>query len=216
VFANWTVLSGSPAIADANAANTTVTLSAPATIQANFTSVANHAPVGRGGEPAYCISTRGLFERSLTLRVRDDIRKGSEAVKESDRRVRVRVRVRVLRTLARTRTRKSPHSVIFFTLSDPLQRRAFPPRLCFLGAEVSVPRFIRGLFPPEADKCGQSMNSHERAQRSLAAATKERQGIATKEHTKHKEKVLENLCGKTRSSGIVAQESMQENKGYRR
>jgi len=43
-------------------------------------------------------------------------RNGSEVVKESDRRVRVRVRVRVLRTLARTRTRKSPHSVILSQL----------------------------------------------------------------------------------------------------
>jgi len=51
VFANWSVTSGAATFANSNAASTTVTLSAPATVQANFIHVAIQASVAFVGVP---------------------------------------------------------------------------------------------------------------------------------------------------------------------
>jgi hypothetical protein len=64
-FANWSVTSGAATFANSNAANTTVTLSAPATVQANFIRVAIQTSVSLVGVPE---GGTAKFRVSLTAR----------------------------------------------------------------------------------------------------------------------------------------------------
>jgi hypothetical protein len=73
-FANWSVISGAAAVANSNAANTTVTISAPATIHANFIHVAilTSAPfvgVPEGGTAKFRVSLTVQPAGSVTVSV---------------------------------------------------------------------------------------------------------------------------------------------------
>jgi PKD repeat protein len=73
-FANWSVTSGAATLANSNAANTTVTLSAPATVQANFSRVAilTSAPfvgVPEGGTAKFRVSLSAQPAGSMTVSV---------------------------------------------------------------------------------------------------------------------------------------------------
>ncbi|MBM3496791.1 MAG: hypothetical protein FJX72_21090, partial [Armatimonadetes bacterium] len=63
VFTRWTVLSGAPVIADINASNTTATITAPATVQADFTSADNEPPTADNQD----VTTAEETAKAITL-----------------------------------------------------------------------------------------------------------------------------------------------------